>query len=489
MSDKSLALNKYDKPFFVLYADLCESTKLKMQYQDPVFAIKLVLLHNAIVKENIIEGDIQTGKLDPQLQGLLKEMGDGVIAYFCDVRDVLTTACQIQKSFNIYNLLFPAHQLHTKISVAYNETGKRELFHTESIARNKEFENIHIKDFIGTVMDEVSRIQELTFKDEIVISNQVKQVAEERLRPKRVFAELFKPLGDVDEYRLKPLRGMGKVELYCLDWFPYPRRDPISKFLNTPETITVFPFDNINENLGDISLQIARFSRSKIRDLQDILNYIGTELDMFSDVILVGHSLKSWLKELRDPANRRMLEKKCLKISALLFDSDNINLLQNIFPEEEAKNIEIEINDSIDNVKSISSDIIRFRKTPYLFFDSWSFLSIDPVKLVETQEHPLAKKGWHLPWILICDALFSDEVAKNTFLQLVNNSKNCLTVELAIHDIVFTPRDPITNTSDNMSYIFALDWAYACNPEKISESIYIKQRKRFEYVFRKAAEY
>jgi hypothetical protein len=283
----------------------------------------------------------------------------------------------------------------------------------------------------------------------------------------------------MDENRVKPFPGVGKSTLYLLDWSPYPRKHFVPEFSNTPEIIAVFLYGEIAETLGGISLQIDRLSRSKIRDLDSLCKEIGATKEKFYDTLLVAHSLTTWLEKFICFHTGTGLENKLrnVHVGALLYDYKEQNFLERIFSEDDADKIRQKIEISMRQIEILNSANIEFRKTPHLFTDSWTFLSINPVKLFKP-EATLANKEWELPWESIAKVLLSIEKAEKLLGLINKGNRNYLTIELAIHDIVLSHDDAV-------SYVSALDWAYACDSKgKGKNSQYIKMRKRFEHVFK-----
>lgn len=482
-----LSIEEYTSPFYVMYADLCDSTQLKAEaygHTNAMKATKMVLLHNTIIKENINIGKNAKGR------GILKELGDAVIAYFDDAMDAIKTACQIQRSFNIYNLLFSAHQLHTKISIAAHED-PYELFHTLSNAKDHNFEPVNVKDFIGTAMDAVARIQELTHQDEIIISGRIQELLSKHADIIGIHDKLFAKLEDKDADRFKSLRSIGKVDLFLVNWGTYPcnvQWSPRAFKASTPETIAVLQFEEVRDKLGTIEQLLQRLSKSRICLLPNLLNTIHSAFDSkdFCDLMLIGHSLSSWIRAFSDHSTRKSLIEKQVKIEALLFDMENISLLNSIFLPEDVSKIEQEIEASMEDIPHIRKHCpaVRFKKTSHLL-DAWSFSSIDPVTLMKAQHHNFIS-DWKLPWETIGDALFDDEKIRMAFRSLIDEAnKKYPTIEISIHDVVFAPGDAI-------SFITAMDWAFACtydcepSPTREIKSQYIRMRKHFEYVLNKA---
>ncbi len=457
--------------------------------------MKLELLHNFIVKDNLKE---QNGRV-------IKEMGDAVLAYFEQKDAAIRAAIQIQNSFNIYNLLFPSRQLHTKIAITVSE--ERELYKVCShcsLFDKAEYQST--EDFLGTAMDEVARIQEQARPDEILVSARVKGSS-------RSTREL-EPLDANDESRLKALRGLGKVELFRVPFVPFPavaqkpqielvNQGRESSGENSEELVAVFPVSKTKEILGDFAgQQIPRLVSSRIQALPKLSKFFrssgGGEERLFFDAIAIGQSLSLWTGYFDQTGSREAFEGRDIRFRGVRLkvkDKETKNALGALVADDVELNKQLKkIADSRRHILGLPirnrARLIRFFESKFTLPESTrGCFSVSAEELIKRSGN--SHKTFKLNYPTIAMALFekTEKKARAVFSRITKGGKDP-TIEISMQELIFAD-------GNGLNFLSTMDWANACRFEanangnekfsaESSKSLYIRARKQTERIIRHA---
>ncbi len=455
----------------LLAADMCGSTQLKTITQDKLCSIKTVQLHNAIVKAQV-EGK---GKI-------LKELGDEVIAFFGDIDSCLQTARQIQEAFNLYNLLFSAHKLHTKIAIVHfrhDDSGGSSLFGTTSSVRSSDGEeSLQVYDLLGADMDRLARILEIAKPDEILLSEEILNYLNGKYRRREKEREMeFEALKDDDPARRNFLRGVGRISLGQLKWSRFPQRPDLAINMEFPEeAVVAFHFNHITDCLGEKKARLLKSRPSGLRFTQ--LEIAKSDSHDFTDMLLIGQSLGGWAPLLNDYDYLTALRANCVRLGVVAMSGDEaIKALQATTPESEKLIQDIERSVKFfDDVqrKPESKDVIDIRYAPTLVADAWSFYS--------NKARDLFSSGIDivLPYEQIIDTYVTSDADTDQVMATIERIKEeyegNLSIEWCIHDVLLG-----VNPEEALSTLLSLDWFYALTSSGTSQ--YLLARIKAQHMF------
>lgn len=501
-----------------LEADLCGSTDLKEEFGEKIGA-RITQLHNIIVKSQI-----ERCKKNKKSGMVLKEIGDAVIIAFTGDQGInacIRTAVRIQQAFNLYNLLFSTRTIMTKIAlVSVGIDSKSIAYFSNAILQNDEWKKIKILDFLGRPLDLLARILNLAKPGEILLSDQaVDAVNARHSSPKKCLK-----ISKFDPKRHTYLKGIGPHDVGILQWKGFPANlkkipygalnmslSPISKLLSSvhSEIIGIIPYNDMETHLGTISLQIEQSTKSGLPLLSKSSNVKKLfekqlNLDNISDILVIGHALLGWAKEL---SNKKIIKNK-IKLHLLKMSPKQIT--KSTTPKRdhaELINRMQKAKKKFQKLKKNCKEHVKIKTAKIPIEGIWTFRSLNGADIFK--EITMGRDEiipYKLPYRHIGSAYRFNKDEINEWRDLCKNQNknykkvhindkefkkwksickdlstqktpnNNLPIQIANNDIVFG-----ANKRETIIFIYCMDWLQAAT--KPSTSYYFLARKRFEVFF------
>lgn len=468
-----LKKRKSDKIEAVLAAQIFHTNEISPKPEERRQRIKVVRLHNEIVKAQIPE--------NPHV-AILKVVRDTVIVLFRgeDARKLcLSSAKRIQQAFNLYNLLFSAHRLDTKVSIAFRDPNDDfEFFPTRTDALAQDiWRKTAIQDYLGPAMDQASALLNLAQAGNILLSPE----AEERLR-RELHGDANRLLDDeqrvwIDPARFPFIRGLSNFSVGKLRWNRFPKRwDSMAELPFAKDAIAIIPFDKLNQYIRTREEQLDSCGMSGLgcKDLKLDFKHI-------KDILLIGQSLFEWSDKLF--LKRRDLELRGIKVGAVCMSGIDNSALELTLENDKASKVREEIDNADENFRIVceATELLEVRKAHTLLEQMWSFFSHSASSIFRAEKDEIFPPNTPiLPYDAIAKTYLDNDNDKERFITVTNKlcdryDKN-LPVEWCINDVLLG-----AEPHEAFSMIFTLDWIQGiCSP---NDSTFLLARKRCQHIF------